>query len=102
MWNTARTITFNSVETDHRQNSFRHMKSNAASELERAARELVETKRLADQQNGIVARLKRVGADTKQAICLLVDLLELQEMREHRLARLRIQRRRSTNARNVG
>jgi hypothetical protein len=51
---------------------------------------LAETKGLVDEQYAIVARLKRIGANTKQAICLLVDLLELQQMRELRLAYLRM------------
>jgi hypothetical protein len=55
-----------------------------------AERELAETKALIDQQYAIVARLKRIGANTKRAICLLVDLLELQQMREQRLAYLRM------------
>jgi hypothetical protein len=38
----------------------------------------------------IVTRLKRIGANSKQAICLLIDLLELKEMREQRLAYLRM------------
>jgi hypothetical protein len=66
------------------------MKSNATLELG-----LAETKHLVDQQHGMVRRLKQLGADTKQAICLLIDLLELQQMREQRMARLRFQHRRS-------
>jgi hypothetical protein len=42
------------------------------------------------EQYAIVARLKRIGANTNQGICLLVDLLELQQMREQRLAYLRM------------
>ena len=67
------------------------MEDKSRSELISAAeRELAETKALIDQQYAIVARLKRIGANTKQAICLLVDLLELQQMREQRLAYLRM------------
>lgn len=42
----------------------------------------------------IVAGLKRFGADTAEALRLLFDLLELQQLREQRLARVRLQRRR--------
>jgi hypothetical protein len=55
-----------------------------------AERELAETKGLVDEQYAIVARLKRIGANSKQAICVLSDLLELQQMREQRLAYLRM------------
>jgi hypothetical protein len=51
---------------------------------------LAETKGLVDVQYAIVTRLKRIGANSKQAICLLMDLLELQQMREQRLAYLRM------------
>jgi hypothetical protein len=68
-----------------------NMEDKSRSELISAAeRELAETKALIDEQYAIVARLKRIGANTKQAICLLVDLLELQQMREQRLAYLRM------------
>jgi hypothetical protein len=67
------------------------MEDKSRSELISAAeRELAETKALIDEQYAIVARLKRIGANSKQAICVLSDLLELQQMREQRLAYLRM------------
>jgi hypothetical protein len=45
---------------------------------------------LVKQQYQIVKRLKRLGADAKDAICLLIDLLELQQSRERRLSYLRM------------
>jgi hypothetical protein len=57
--------------------------------IKQAERELAETSVLVDEQVGIVRRLKRLGADTKAAILLLMDLLELRETREQRLAQLR-------------
>jgi hypothetical protein len=57
--------------------------------IKQAERELAETSVLVDAQVGIVRRLKRLGADTKAAILLLIDLLELRETREQRLAQLR-------------
>jgi hypothetical protein len=38
-------------------------------------------------------RLKRIGADARQAIRLLIDLVELQELRLERLADLRLRMR---------
>jgi hypothetical protein len=61
---------------------------------EQAERELAEIKSLIDEQFEIVARLKRLGADTHDAMRLLIDLLELQQTREQRLAQVRLQRRR--------
>jgi len=58
---------------------------------EQAERELVEIKGLIDEQFEIVTRLKRLGADTHDAMRLLIDLLELRQIREQRLA---LQRRR--------
>ena len=67
------------------------MEDKSPSELISAAeRELAETKALIDEQYAIAARLKRIGANSKQAMCLLIDLLELQQMREQRLAYLRM------------
>jgi hypothetical protein len=71
----------------------------ATLELEQAERELAEIKGLIDEQFGIVTRLKRLGADTAEAIRVLIDLLERQQLREQRLARVRLQRRRSIYAR---
>jgi hypothetical protein len=75
------------------------MEDKSRSELiTEAERELAEAKVLVDEQYAIVTRLKRIGANSKQAICLLMDLLELQQMREQRLAYLRMRpenRRRS-------
>jgi len=65
-------------------------RTSPADVITQAERELAETKSLIEEQYGIVKRLKRLGADTKEAICLLVDLLELQEKREERLAHLRL------------
>jgi hypothetical protein len=61
---------------------------------EQAERELAEIKSLIDEQFEIVTRLKRLGADTHDAMRLLIDLLELQQTREQRLAQVRLQRRR--------
>jgi hypothetical protein len=58
--------------------------------LSQAERELAETKALVEEQYGVVNRLKRIGGDTKEAICLLIDLLELQEKREQHLAYVRL------------
>ena len=75
--------------------SARHCRSDASSELvDQAERELDETKVLVQQQFGIVNRLKRLGADRKDAILLLINLLELHEARERRLAQLRLKLRR--------
>jgi len=41
--------------------------------IKQAERELAETSVLVDEQVGIVRRLKRLGADTKAAILLLID-----------------------------
>ena len=81
------------VETRFRQKRFSLMTSQGP--IERAERELAEVKGLVDEQYGIVIRLKRIGADTKKAIRLLIDLLELQQIREQRLAHARNQHRRS-------
>jgi hypothetical protein len=62
--------------------------------VDQAERELDETKVLVQQQFGIVNRLKRLGADCKDAILLLINLLELHEARERRLAQLRLKLRR--------
>jgi len=71
------------------------MEGKPPSELvNQAERELDETKILVRQQFGIVNRLKRLGADCKDAILLLINLLELHEARERRLARLRLKLRR--------
>jgi hypothetical protein len=81
------------VETDSSDSSFCCMNGKPASELEQAERELAEINSLIDEQFGIVARLKRLDADTAEAVRLLFDLLELQ-LREQRLAQVRLQRHR--------
>ena len=58
--------------------------------ITQAERELEETRGLVEQQLKIVKRLKRLRADTKDAICFLIDLLELQERRGEHLAHLRM------------
>ena len=63
---------------------------------EQAERELAEVKGLVDEQYGLVMRLKRIGADTQEAVRLLIDLLELQQTREQRLAQARIHYRQRT------
>jgi hypothetical protein len=78
------------VETDLSNGGFLIMGRNSTSDVTQAERELEETRGLVQQQFGIVKRLKRLDADTKEAICLLIDLLELQEKREERLAHLRM------------
>jgi hypothetical protein len=75
--------------TDDGDDGFSHM---TTSELEQAERELAEITGLIDEQFGIVTRLKRLGADTAER--LLIELLELQQMREQRLAQARLQGRR--------
>jgi hypothetical protein len=69
---------------------FCDMKSRSRSELISAERELNETKALIDQQYGIVKRLKWLGADNREAIVLLLNLLDLQQSRERRLSYLRM------------
>ena len=59
---------------------------------EQAERELAEIKSLIDEQFKIVTGLKRLGADTHDAMRLLIDLLEFQQTREKRLAQVRLQR----------
>jgi hypothetical protein len=63
------------------------------SPIEQAERELAEIKGLVDKQYGLVMRQKRIGADIHEAVRLLIDLLELQQTREHRLAQARIHHR---------
>ena len=58
--------------------------------IEQAEGELAEVKGLVDEQYGLVMRLKRIGADTHEAVRLLIDLLELQQTREQRLAQAQI------------
>jgi hypothetical protein len=62
--------------------------------IEQAERELAEVKGLVDEQYGLVMRLKRIGADTQESVRLLIDLLELLQTREQRLAQARIHHRR--------
>ena len=61
--------------------------------IEQAERELAEVKGLVDKQYGLVVRLKGIGADTQEAVRLLIDLLELQQTREQGLAQARIHHR---------
>ena len=42
--------------------------------IEQAERELAEVKGLVDEQYGVVMRLTRIGADTHEAVRLLIDL----------------------------
>jgi hypothetical protein len=70
--------------------------------IEQAERELAEVKGLVDEQYGLVIRLKWIGADTQEAIRLLIDLLELQKTREQRLAQARIHRRRLRGSHQEG
>jgi hypothetical protein len=63
-----------------------------------AERELALVKGLVDEQYGFVIRLKRIGADTQEAVRLLIDLLELQQTREQRLAQARIHLRQLSTA----
>jgi hypothetical protein len=60
---------------------------------EQAERELAEVKGRVDEQYALVMRQKRIGADIHEAVRLLIDLLELQETHEQRLAQARIRRR---------
>jgi len=61
--------------------------------IQQAERELAEVKGLVDEQYGRVMRLKRIGANTQEAVRSLIDLLELQQTREQRLAQARIHHR---------
>ena len=67
--------------------------------IQEAERELAEVKGLVDEQYGLVIRLRRIGTDTQEAVRLLIDLLELQETRERRLAQVRIHWSRSARLR---
>ena len=58
--------------------------------INQAERDLDETNGLVTQQYRIVKRLKQLGADTKDAILLLLNLLELQQSRQQRLSYLRM------------
>jgi hypothetical protein len=89
------------VETDSTDSSFYCMNRKPVSELEEAERELVEINALIDEQFGIVVRLKRLEADTAEALRLLFDLLELQEQRQERLLQVRLQHRRRMGGRLV-
>jgi hypothetical protein len=69
------------------------MKSTPSTELiNQAKRDVAEAETLVQAQFGIVKRLKRINADTQQAISLLIDLLELKQSREQRLATLQFGR----------
>ena len=61
--------------------------------IEQAERELAEVEGRVDEQYGLVMRQKRIGADIHEAVHLLIDLLELQQTQEHRLAQARIRHR---------
>ena len=65
---------------------------------EQVERELAEVKGRVDEQYGIVMRQKRIGADIHEAVHLLIDLLELQQTNEHRLAQARIHHRQLSGA----
>jgi hypothetical protein len=62
----------------------------ASEAIHQAKRELNETQSLVEQQYGIIKRLKWFGAETRDAIRLLINLLDLQETRERRLSYLRV------------
>jgi hypothetical protein len=66
------------------------METKSRSELISAERELDKATGLVDQQYELVKRLQRLGVDTKEAIRLLIDLLELQQSREQQLSYLRM------------
>jgi hypothetical protein len=68
------------------------MGSTSRSELISAERELNQTKALIDQQYGNIERRKRLGADSRQAIVSLLNLLDLQQSRERRLSYLLMRR----------
>lgn len=79
------------LKPDDSQSRFCDMQTNRRSEaISRAERELDETSGLVTQQYRIVKRLKRLGADTREAILLLLNLLDLQQSRERRLSHLRM------------
>jgi hypothetical protein len=61
--------------------------------IQQAERELADVKGLVDEQYDRVMRLKRIGANTQEAVRSLIDLLELQQTREQRLAQARIHHR---------
>jgi hypothetical protein len=60
--------------------------------IDQAERELDDAKGLVEQQYRIVKRLKRLGSDTKDAILLLLNLLDLQKSREQRLSYMQLRR----------
>ena len=79
------------LKPDDNQSRFRDMQSRPRSDdISQAERELDETKGLVKQQYRIVKRLKRLEADTKEAILLLLNLLDLQQSRERRLSYMRM------------
>ena len=66
------------------------MDRESRSELISAERELDEAKGLVEQQYGNVKRLKRLGVDSREAILLLLNLLDLQQLRESRRSYLQV------------
>ena len=88
---------FSIVEPTSGKSGCRYMTSHE--HIEEAERELSEVKGLIDEQYRLITRLKRLGGDTQEAVRLLIDLLELQQSREQRLAQARIFRSRSARLR---
>lgn len=78
------------MKPDHKQSRSHDMKNGLRPELMNAERELDEAKTLVERQYGIVKRLRHLGADSREAILLLLNLLDLQQSRAQRLSFLRM------------
>jgi len=78
------------LKPDQNATRFHDMRHSQPDAISQAERELDETKRLVKQQYRIVKRLKQLGADTKEAIILLLNLLDLEQSRQRRLSYLRM------------
>jgi hypothetical protein len=78
------------LKPDRNVSRFDDMRNSQADAISQAERELDETKGLVKQQYRVVKRLKQLGADTKEAILLLLNLLDLEQSRQRRLSYLRM------------
>jgi hypothetical protein len=78
------------LKPDQNASRFHDMRHVQPTAIRQAERELDETKGLVIQQYRIVKRLKQLGADTKEAILLLLNLLDLEQSRQRRLSYLRM------------
>jgi hypothetical protein len=78
------------LKPDRNLSRFDDMTHSQADAISQAERELDESKGLVKQQYLVVKRLKQLGADTKEAILLLLNLLDLEQSRQRRLSYLRM------------